>query len=789
MKRFFQIKTGSLFYKLLISFTLFLVIPIAVFTLLFQYNFIGYVKQQVSNSNMGNLAMVQGGIEAMLEGFTRDALRVSAGSSVRELTGITLDNYNKNTTRMNSIRSVYETLRGLENINQAIYSVYLYNSDEGYIISSKGEFNETKKFEDNGWISEYESHKASMRLLRPRVVVNAATSDNNLSQGSNLAGGDKVISLIYPIPLLTPNMEGAIVINIHESSLRKYSGSSDYKNQSTTFIIDREGYVISNEDKTRVGQNLSSEEFIGNILGNSADQTYFTARIEDRDYVVTYIKSKHNHWIYVSISPLDSLYKRVFQINTVMLIVSLLLMFAGLFLSFVISRQMYKPVKGILDTLKSKAIIDGENGQNELSILSGVVNKFIKDEELLNEELGQYQHSLKESYLLKLVKGEMEDGEKVNIFTTHNFCCLLFSIDRYFDFASNHTQEEIKYLKFILLKLCEEIVCKYIKCSGILLDMGKICIILNVDSNQDESLKSVIDEIYENIRKEVLGLNKVSLSLGIGGIYEGIDNIRKSYLEAEESLNYRLLFGNGSLIYHTALEKRTGDYYFPAVQAKHIQNCLSVNSYEGVEKVFNELTKEINEKDDLSYDNIMHIFYQLAGELVNFAISCYLKPSEIFEGENMLFKTLGRMETIDEIKEWMLQLYRKVILHREETENQNKKYIKEIVAAIHENYRRSDLDITFIASIVSLSYSHFRKIFKENMNCSFVDYVNNIRVNEAKKLLLGTDWTTEKIAEYIGFSNYQSFCRVFKKNEGVTPGKYKETSQEIDGAKIDFKQK
>ncbi len=765
-----NLRFRTLFFKLFLSYSLFLVVPVITFYFLFHFNLLRYVEQQVSTSNMGRLSQTQRSIETMIQDLSRDALRICASSSVRELGSITLDNYNQDTASIFVVRAMYDTLWGLESVNEGIHSVYLYNEDKHYMISSKGEFESEASFSDNEWIEEYLRHKESLFILKPRWPKNGRSSD------PTAADSGKVISLVYPIPQLSANITGAIVINISLDAFQQYAGSSKYDESGSIFIIDRDGYTVIGGDKQSTGVDMKNEEYIREILNSPENEAYFTDQINGLYFVVTYIKSNVNDWIYVDLIPMDSLYSRVSQIKVVIAIISLFLIFMGMLFSYLLSGRIYKPVKGILETLRSKSIIGRESGKNEFSVLSGVLDKLIQDEEHLNEEIEQYQRSLKQTYLTKLIKGELDDKEKIGMFSDHYFCCILFSIDRYLAFKEKHSPDELRYLMYILLCFCEEVVGKFIKCSGVLMESDKICIIMNTKSSEESALRQVVDNIYAGIQGEVPGLNGISFTLSVGKIYEGMDNIRCSYMEAAEAMQYRLLSGYGSLIYYSSVEERKGEYYYPASQTKQIQNCLMVNSYEGVRMAFEELMEHIEKKEDLSYENLMHILYQLLGEIANYLLSCNLKLSEIFDGEGTLFKTLDRFETLEDIKNWMLQLYEKVIRYREELENQNRKYIKEIVAAIHENYKKSDLDINFIASRVNLSYSYFRKIFKENMNCSFLDYVNNLRVSEAKQLLKDTDWTTEKIAEHVGFYNYQAFGRVFKKNEGVTPGRYREIS-------------
>lgn len=56
---------------------------------------------------------------------------------------------------------------------------------------------------------------------------------------------------------------------------------------------------------------------------------------------------------------------------------------------------------------------------------------------------------------------------------------------------------------------------------------------------------------------------------------------------------------------------------------------------------------------------------------------------------------------------------------------------------------------------------------------SFMDYLEEYKINEAKRLLLQTDKTVAEIAQELNYTNAQNFIRFFSKSTGVTPGKFR----------------
>lgn len=73
----------------------------------------------------------------------------------------------------------------------------------------------------------------------------------------------------------------------------------------------------------------------------------------------------------------------------------------------------------------------------------------------------------------------------------------------------------------------------------------------------------------------------------------------------------------------------------------------------------------------------------------------------------------------------------------------------------------------------SLSYAYFSKLFKKYFLRSFSEYVNSIRINESKRLLISTDQTITEIAMNTGFSTTSYYISLFKKATGETPYNFK----------------
>lgn len=94
---------------------------------------------------------------------------------------------------------------------------------------------------------------------------------------------------------------------------------------------------------------------------------------------------------------------------------------------------------------------------------------------------------------------------------------------------------------------------------------------------------------------------------------------------------------------------------------------------------------------------------------------------------------------------------------------------------IAENYASQDICLASVADEVHLSPNHFSTIFSQECGITFIEYLTDVRVESAKKLLRESGLKGADIAYECGFSDPHYFSFIFKKKTGVSPREYKES--------------
>jgi AraC-like DNA-binding protein len=101
--------------------------------------------------------------------------------------------------------------------------------------------------------------------------------------------------------------------------------------------------------------------------------------------------------------------------------------------------------------------------------------------------------------------------------------------------------------------------------------------------------------------------------------------------------------------------------------------------------------------------------------------------------------------------------------------------IEIVLSYICANYR-NHITLDKLADLAHLNKSYLVRLFRREVGMSPIEYLIDVRIKNAMKLLAMTDMKLSDIAESCGWSDCSFFIRQFKHKTGVTPYEYKKSS-------------
>ena len=767
-------KKQSFFFKLFIALTLFIAVPVVVIASILGFQTVRYSEDEISKSAIRELKAAENLNKLIAENLTQRALEMTIGTTMNDLNGLT--KYSDILSNPDGLMRLYNLqieLNDQINASTLLHSVYLYIDDSDFIFTTNQGVQSMKDFADTGWISSYERF-SEVRSGSSWMSTRTVKFSKDIS--GELGASNKVITFFYAFTPYITNVKGVLVFNIFEQAISKRVNDSNSISDGYIEIVNTNGDIISHIDDDMIGRNIRDVPFMQMIENSNSTEGHLNNISDNKRQLITYYKSDYNNWIYIGVFPVDSLMAKINRLKAYTIYICFVFIIIGILISYLISKRIYSPLNKLVQDIRTKKGIDIKSNESEMSILSSAFDILFKEEARLFFILEQSRNNTRNVYLMNLFQGKANedyDNEMTGIeFPYSDYISAVILIDKYHEFRRTYSEEQQEYMKMLILKVSEQLLNSSYKCAGMVYEKQKIIFAINFETHSNEDFKLDLKNCFIKIQEEISRIFDNSISIGIGNCQKNARGLGDSFDKAQEALRYKLISGRGSINFWQDVCNEDYVYYYPFEFEKHIFNLINTGNKDKLEEIVSALIREIRNSSDMHYDNVIQVFNQLAGNTVKFLLDLHCNISMIFGNNFNMYHSLTMKETLDDIKDWFVEIYSTITDYLQKSKYQYKSYYELALDYIHMNYRK-DIDINEIAEHVGLSYSHLRKIFKDETGENIVNYVNNLRINESKRLLCQTNLTIREISINLGYNNDQSFVRFFKKYEGISPSEFR----------------
>ena len=215
--------------------------------------------------------------------------------------------------------------------------------------------------------------------------------------------------------------------------------------------------------------------------------------------------------------------------------------------------------------------------------------------------------------------------------------------------------------------------------------------------------------------------------------------------------------------------------HYPFEKEKELLSYIAMGDKKGSQTILNEVLGHIFFSSGGDFETIKARVLELIVLLSRAAMEGGADIEEIFGLNYKYLNTIHGFKTVEELTYWLSKImvrFTDCVFNLKDIKHVD--VIYKAVNYIKENYMNK-ITLEEVASHVYLSPSYFSKIFKDDMKCNFNAYVNQIRVERSKQLLLNDNVNLVDISNMVGYEDQSYFSKVFKKIVGVTPGKFRGT--------------
>lgn len=220
---------------------------------------------------------------------------------------------------------------------------------------------------------------------------------------------------------------------------------------------------------------------------------------------------------------------------------------------------------------------------------------------------------------------------------------------------------------------------------------------------------------------------------------------------------------------------------YPIDKEKELLSLISLGDKAGSQKVLNEIFGHIFFSTGGDFEVIKARILELIVLLSRAALEGGADIQQIFGLNYKYLIQINSFKTIEEMTFWLSKImarFTDCVFNL--TNVKHVDVIYRAVDYVKRNYMKK-ITLEEVASYVYLSPSYFSKIFKEEMGRNFNSYLNHIRIEMSKRLLMDDSVVLVDVSNIVGYEDQSYFSKVFKKLTGVSPGKYRESRGQIKG--------
>lgn len=730
-------------------------------------------KQNIKNiDSMNRLALTNiDNVSAFLFDLSkRNAFEVYNNSTVKNL----LNNYNAD------IEGRFFASQYLQKVilsNPHIFSIYLWKKDKLY-MEMGGNYTVTETDNEVNTVLK----QSSILTPNPRIV-------------KGLHNSVKIYSFVYYETQNSELIESAVIVNVKAEYLYSLLFADNHVHDYFTYLINKNGIILMSNNINDFSRKIS-EGFKKAVSSEHTNYSSYIDLTEKDKKLISFVVNKKSSIITLSSINYVTYFKQVAKTRNILIVVSVLMLIIVLSASVLLSYKFFTPINNVFTNIKTLfRSIDNNETEDYIktSHFAIALEKIIDKMNALQMDKQTSFHLLKQDFLRSMLLFDrqisvMDLTDKLAHYdilprTYSYYYITVLRISQQKDFCKKNTPEAIEFQ----LNAAGNIACDVLKAP----DRNITFTVINNDhlvlfiglSNPDFSVSS---ELFytklSELQTTIYKLLKLEITIGVSERSDTLSEFRANYLSAFKLTNYRLVYGSLSIFSLSSLvvQDIEGENIHTLTLA--CTNAVKAGDINQFTLALNKLFAVIKTSN---YEHIFRVFFNLATSIINIPSELQLisNNTENKEIEGIL-SSIKDFENFSDLESWFKDLFLKT---RNVLDSiQNRKYpelIDKILFIVNEQYMDCTLSAAILADKLSITPQYLSRVFNDNFKISFPDYINGLRLEKSKELLLSNpNLTIARICEMIGYNNSSYFAAAFKHKYGISPSKLRNSASSTDKA-------
>lgn len=761
MKKFTSFKINEVMKLFLVLFMTFNIIIVTIGGVSFVYT-LNVFRDSIYQQNVSNIENVRSLLESKVSATEDLAQDIYASISVSDIASKeSLIDANSQYT----LSKLIDHMSYSSSSNSFVQEAYVYLSKSSTIIGEEGCYD--AEFYYNNYIAyegmTFEEWKRELSEYSvPSYSKQAVTSG---------VKSYEVIEYIKPFNVFLGDSFGCVIINYDNDEILSVLQKGALLSETSTQIV----YIPTDETI------ISAGDYYINTYIKDEKIPIGESTLEDTDFGNLFVLrniSMNGNFEYIYAIPNGVFYSGADTLVFAMITIMLLQIVLGAILTVLFSKRSYKPIQRMTSAISDMVLDYNDASANPIKDITQITTRAVNEHDAIKKELEHAKPMMIKSFLTQVLHGNISESKFLtehmaeDMFEKDGFICIKIHIEDCKEFIVEDTIEEMQLAKIAILNMVEEVFSEKFQTTVLDYDFTNVVVILNVDYTQDEQETEAyfkeIAEIFNSFQSVLYDYLKIYTSAGVSLIHKGISKLYIAVKQSQEAINQKIVSGVYEISFYKTYSSTMDAYSYKLQDEVYLINSTKTGDYNKVKELLQEIVKD-NENVFASPLMAQCFIIDLVSTMFRI-VSELSVPSEIIDIE-IADVLSGSYSTILE----KIYANYKIICNwvNKNKKSHNTQMREQIETYIKGHYLDNSLSLVSVADYMNLNPTYLSVFIKEQLGDTFVSYVLNLRMQEAKRLLNETTLSMQDIAVKIGYANSGVFIRVFKKKFGYTPGSYR----------------
>lgn len=392
-----------------------------------------------------------------------------------------------------------------------------------------------------------------------------------------------------------------------------------------------------------------------------------------------------------------------------------------------------------------------------------------KDEESRNRQLS----FVAESAINSILKGEATESDikRANFILeldeNEEIKMLLLEIDNFDKWMSEFDEVQLKEIREKIKKIINSSMNNKFDLKVFEDDLNRFCILVSKSMDIYDTICGYAKNLKEMIEEKL----DCSASIAISEPVAGIKSLAELYKQVDLAISYKFFKNIGSIIFYKNIKNMSMNHNLLEIDIDGLKDCIRENDTEGIKRKIKNLFHDFSK--DLTAPELIKIYIEnLELEFIRYVQEMKGNVQE-FTNKLMDFNKKIEKSTIEELKKEATDLCIFLGQYIESiTTSNSKDIIAEMKQYIKKNYNK-DINLKIIGKHLYVNPVYIGRKFKQVTGMQFNEYLHQVRIEEAKKLLRRTNMKISDVARSVGYSSTEYFTSKFKSFTNFSPSEFK----------------